>query len=77
MLIIERNRRGRPPKYPFDILEIGESFFISNIKNSQFQSTMRYWNSRDTRQFVITSRESHGGLLKENGVTGIRITRVM
>lgn len=65
---IPQSAHGRPPKYPFRELEIGESFFVQNTEDHQVR----------TIRFLISYYKKKHGLkfktMRENN--GLRVWRV-
>lgn len=64
----KRNPGGRPPKYPWRTVEVGESFFVPNRTSTCLQhDAHRYYRPRrfKCRKVMI------------KGVTGIRVLRIM
>lgn len=62
-------KTGRPPKYPFNTMQAGDSVFIegATTKSKEYVAAMAY-NRRSDKQFCARTVE-------ENGVKGLRIWR--
>ena len=63
-------RRGRPTKYPFAKMDVGDSVFFpgERIKGNAYMAAINYASGRDVR---FKSRT-----VIEDGVEGIRVWRV-
>ena len=64
--IPQPKQAGRPSKYPFRDLQIGQSFMIANMKPSRVG--LGYWRAITGFKFISRS-------VIEDGVTGTRIWR--
>ena len=51
---------GPEQKYPFDKLEVGQSFFVPDIRASQFAGRKSYWEKATGRKF--STRSVDGGV---------------
>lgn len=60
-------RKGSPPKYPFHLMEVGDSFFMPGQKNVP----AAYQYAKKHKGVKFASRR-----WKENAQTGVRIWRV-
>lgn len=58
---------GRPPKYPWRSVEVGESFFAPGVTSTQLQNTARRFHR--PRRFTCKQ-------VMIKGVIGIKVTRV-
>lgn len=77
MRLADRNRIGRPTTWPFETLEVGETFFAEGRTSSDFHSTVAYWNSRgDGRVFRIHDFMLDGQKAKFGRMTGVFVKRV-
>jgi hypothetical protein len=69
---------GRKQVYPFDRMEVGQSFFVPHKTTSKFSSTIKAASRRTG--FKSTSRTDTGYALDEDGnrieAEGVRIWRV-
>lgn|GEM_PF-7081090 len=55
--------RGRPVKYPFRQLEVGDSFLVPEKSVEEFRSLVTYWNKRikvSSRRYAKFSLTSEG-----------------
>lgn len=55
-------------KYPFPLMQVGDSFFVPGRNSQGVKGTINYWN-RAGRKFTTRTRT-------ENGVYGVRVWRV-
>ena len=72
-------RPGRPPKYPFERLTIGQSFFVplkdlessskTNTPQQRFSSSLTYYRYNTYKDFKSHKRT-------EKGIEGIRVWRI-
>lgn len=76
MLKIEKNvpipdamRFGKPRKYPFAEMDVGDSFFAPNVGISAMAGSITYASKRHGKKFATR-------FLTENGVKGVRVWRV-
>jgi len=60
--------RGRPPKYPWRTIAIGESFFAPAITSNQLQNTARKYHQ--PKRFKCRK-------VMIKGVTGTRVERII
>lgn len=58
--IITGRRANTGGKYPFEKLEIGDSFLVPNKTTNTFGSFLSYWSRRLKRKFI--SRKVEGGV---------------
>jgi len=59
----------RRKKYPFDEMEVGDSFFIHGGKQESITSIMRHWREKLGHKYTTRS-------VVENGVKGVRVWRI-
>lgn len=55
-------------KYPFPMMNVGDSFFVPGRGSQGVKGSINYWNARG-RKFTTRTRT-------ENGVYGVRVWRV-
>lgn len=55
-----RHGKGGESKYPFEKLEIGDSFLLTNKTTNAFAASVTYWSRRLKRKFI--SRKVEGGV---------------
>lgn len=56
-------------RYPFALLEVGQSFFMTGVTTSQMCNCFGYHTKRTGRRFSARATV-------ENGVAGVRVWRV-
>jgi len=64
--IPDKRQPGRPSKYPFDTMEIGQSFFAPGIKDRKVGNAARHYRPKRFRCRTMV----------ENGIRGTRCWRV-
>lgn len=64
--IPDKRQPGRPSKYPFDTMEIGQSFFAPGIKVRKVGNAARHYRPKRFRCRTVV----------ENGIRGTRCWRV-
>ena len=65
----QQRRGGRPFKYPFPELEVGDSFFVAKKTTATFASTVS--SARKRLGITLVTRT-----VEEDGVSGVRVWRV-
>lgn len=60
-------RGGRPPKYPWRTMEVGDSFLAFGVSGHQIRNTARTYH----RPKVFTTRT-----VQVHGVVGVRVWRI-
>jgi hypothetical protein len=64
---------GRCAKYPFNHLQLNESFFVQNMKSSDMGGTVAYWQKKLGRKFKLQARTE---IVSGKEIPGVRIWRV-
>ena len=64
--IPDKRQPGRPSKYPFETMEIGQSFFAPGIKVRKVGNAARHYRPKRFRCRTVV----------ENGIRGTRCWRV-
>jgi hypothetical protein len=64
---------GRIAKYPFNRLELHESFFIPKMKSSAMDGTLSYWRKKLGWKFKVEFRTE---IVSGKEIPGVRIWRV-
>jgi hypothetical protein len=62
-------RRGRPVKYPLDLMQVGDSFFVATQVRSTLSNSINRCRKKLGSSFTVRTVE-------ENGVRGLRVWRV-
>jgi len=60
---------GRPTKYPFGAMEVGDSFFLSGASYDLVAPAARMFGTRHGRKYRVRT-------VTENGSRGVRVWRV-
>jgi len=72
-----QNHCGASPKYPFELLDVGDSFVIQGKNSADISGSMNYWNAKlAPRKFKGSVRDEDGERVTKNGKDGIRVMRV-
>ena len=71
-----KRERGRPAKYPWRMMQVGEWIFVPDKYPSNLNHTVRYWEQVSGYTFRMETRDEHGEWIEDaDGRQGTRITR--
>jgi hypothetical protein len=66
------SKTGRPAKYPFEKMEVGNSFFIPDLKKRHtIYSCLKTYNINHNKRIQILTRQ-----VEEKNVLGVRVWRI-
>lgn len=67
---------GMPQKYPFDKMEVGDSFVATGKMGADLSGSLTYWSVKLGRKFKGTLHEADGTRVQKNGKDGLRVFRI-
>ncbi len=74
---LSKKSAGRYAKYPFNQMDVGDSFFVAGVDNSTvMSSTISYWSKKLGRTYSVRLRDETGKRMTKNGIEGARVFRM-